>query len=57
MAGEVVQHKRTRSCEEGWEDEVSDEDAEQYELEGRPVSRKDIVNILEFAMTTQLWND
>ena len=52
-----MQNKRARSCDEGWEDEVSDEDAEQYELEGRPVSRKDIINIMEFAMTTQLLND
>ena len=57
MAGQAVQNTRARSCDEGWEDEVSDEDAEQYELEGRLVSRKDIINIMEFAMTTQLLND
>ena len=37
--------------------EDSDEDNEQYEFTGKKVSRRDIQNVLNFAMSTQLMYD
>ena len=42
--------------EDDWE-EVSDEEDEQYELEGGPVSRKDLQNIIHMAALGQLFQD
>ena len=35
----------------------SDEDNEQYEFTGKKVSRRDIQNVLHFAMSVQLMSD
>ena len=42
-----------------WEDvhEDSDDDKEQYELTGKKVSRRDIQNLLRYAMSIQLMHD
>ena len=37
--------------------ENSDEDNEQYEFTGKKVSRRDIQNVLHFAMRVQLMHD
>ena len=37
--------------------EDSDEDNEQYEFTGKKVSRRDIQNVLNFTMSTQLMYD
>ena len=42
--------------EDDWE-EVSDEEDEQYELEGGPVNRKDLQNIIHMAALGQLFHD